>query len=95
MFFKPGIREFDQRLILHYRNSSRSTSNSRMRYSAPLFNRISLDVFSRSLCLRSLTESDFVGGAAGTDGVNGVAEPIFADGFESTNGSGVLTDLCN
>jgi len=73
----------------------RSTSNSRMRYSAPLFNGISLDVFSRSLCLHSLTESDFVGSAPGTDGVSGFAEPIFADGFESTNGSGVLTDLCN
>jgi len=72
----------------------RSTSNSRMRYSAPLFNGISQEVFSRALCLKSLTEADFVGSSAGAEGVNGLLEPIFADGFESKNGSGALTDLC-
>ena len=72
----------------------RSTSNSRMRYSAPLFNGISQKVFSRALCLRSLTESDFIGGSAVAEGVNGVTEPIFADGFETTSGSGILSDPC-
>jgi hypothetical protein len=70
----------------------RSTSNSRMRYNAPLFNTISRDVFSRSLCMQSLTADDLKGTNQGGGEVP--TGTIFADGFEVQGGSGVITGLC-
>jgi hypothetical protein len=69
----------------------RSTTNSRMRSNSPLFNAISLDVFSRALCLRSLTAADLTGDAA----VSYPPGVIYSDGFEKLTGSGVLTNICD
>jgi hypothetical protein len=72
----------------------RSTSNSRMRNTSPLFNDISLDVFQRALCFKSLTTDDLKGDPQSGAQNGPVVDEIFADGFEIMTGSGVLTGLC-